>query len=764
MLRRRGTTPPSGERALLRHARRGVGSPAASARACGSPTRPSCSSGTRRRAAPRRPRPPPGPRSGRPRAPPRRPGGRAAGTTRRRPEAARAPSRARRRTLRLLFLRAAPDDASRSGGAHRSRKSHLRRAASSSVTSRSGSATASGIPGEPPPEPTSTIGPSKPRTISTARERIVDQHRLGRLLVADRRQPRRRDDRREPVTAREDDDVAVRLRPLGAVSTPSRSFSSRWTTFRSTAVIGSSSTRSPAAHLLRRTLGERLERRAPALAVAGCVDDDFLALVAVRRCEIAFSRYCIASIVCPCRPMRSARRRRCSVTVTDSSSSTTSRRPSTPSAAVMRTMSIAHVRREIALVDRRRVERVRGTLATARAPARSRHRAARARPRRRPRTARPTCRSRDGAARARGVPPTSPRRPSRPLPRRVAFAHRRPPASSSGAPCAAAAVRGRLGLRRVRARRFAPLPTPSAVARRRRARAPLDEIGAAVFGIRRRVIRPWPTVHRFVVTQYRTRPAGNRAITNTKTSGMNMKRYALRLVRGRRHVQRRRHLAHDVDDEQDVAAPVGRRVRRDRRDEVQEREAARGRMLREVPQRVVERDENRQLDEHRQARSRRVDLVLPVELHQLFVLLLLVALVLLLDLLHLRRVALQVLHRVDLLHRQRHEQHPDDHGERDDRPRPREVERAVEPVENVARDVLERVAGSPRGREDASSGSPRRAGSKPPWLHGLQRRSRQPASALPRTRPFACTASIAYCEQDGWYLHVVGKSAPNVTR
>src|SRR5581483_5003055 len=55
------------------------------------------------------------------------------------------------------------------GGAHRSRKSNLRRDASSSDTSRSGSACASGIPGEPPPEPTSTMGPSKPRTRSSAR-------------------------------------------------------------------------------------------------------------------------------------------------------------------------------------------------------------------------------------------------------------------------------------------------------------------------------------------------------------------------------------------------------------------------------------------------------------------------------------------------------------------------------------------------------------------------------------------------------------------
>ena len=83
-------------------------------------------------------------------------------------------------------------------------------------------------------------------------------------------------------------------------------------------------------------------------------------------------------------------------------------------------------------------------------------------------------------------------------------------------------------------------------------------------------------------------------------------------------------------------------------------------VLREVLQDEIERDEDRELGDHRQARGRRVDVVLPVELHHLLVLLLLVALVLLLDLLHLRRVTLHRLHRVDLPHRQRHEADPDD--------------------------------------------------------------------------------------------------------
>ena len=35
---------------------------------------------------------------------------------------------------------------------------------------------------------------------------------------------------------------------------------------------------------------------------------------------------------------------------------------------------------------------------------------------------------------------------------------------------------------------------------------------------------------------------------------------------------------------------------------------------------------------------------------------------------------------------------------------------------------------------------------------------------LPRTSPCVFSACTAYSEQDGWYLHVVGNSAPKVTR
>ena len=59
-----------------------------------------------------------------------------------------------------------------SSDVQRSRKSHLRRSASSSVTARSGRAAASGIPGVPPPEPTSTTGPGRSGDQSgSARER-----------------------------------------------------------------------------------------------------------------------------------------------------------------------------------------------------------------------------------------------------------------------------------------------------------------------------------------------------------------------------------------------------------------------------------------------------------------------------------------------------------------------------------------------------------------------------------------------------------------
>ena len=115
-----------------------------------------------RRLRPRRP-------TGRPRARRRRPPRREAGTTPPRPAAARAPSQPRPcNSLVRLGSSARPQTTRRFGSStvQRSRNSVLRRSASSSVTSRSGSDAASGIPGVPPPLPTSTIGPSKRRTSS----------------------------------------------------------------------------------------------------------------------------------------------------------------------------------------------------------------------------------------------------------------------------------------------------------------------------------------------------------------------------------------------------------------------------------------------------------------------------------------------------------------------------------------------------------------------------------------------------------------------
>ena len=43
--------------------------------------------------------------------------------------------------------------------------------------------------------------------------------------------------------------------------------------------------------------------------------------------------------------------------------------------------------------------------------------------------------------------------------------------------------------------------------------------GGATFGIRRRVIKPCPTVQRFVVIQYRTRPVGNLRMKGMKAIG-----------------------------------------------------------------------------------------------------------------------------------------------------------------------------------------------------------------------------------------------------
>jgi hypothetical protein len=113
-------------------------------------------------------------------------------------------------------------------------------------------------------------------------------------------------------------------------------------------------------------------------------------------------------------------------------------------------------------------------------------------------------------------------------------------------------------------------------------------------------------------------------------------------------------------------------------------------LLVEVVEDEEEREEDRKLEENREAGGKGIDLVLPVELHDLLVHLLLVVLVLLLDRLQLRRVHLEALHRPELLDRERQDHDPHDQREDDDRPRPREPDRRVQPLEEVGEDVLDR--------------------------------------------------------------------------
>ena len=45
----------------------------------------------------------------------------------------------------------------------------------------------------------------------------------------------------------------------------------------------------------------------------------------------------------------------------------------------------------------------------------------------------------------------------------------------------------------------------------------------------------------------------------------------------------------------------------------------------------------------------------------------------------------------------------------------------------------------------------------PPAEKGWHRTSRRPASQTPRAAPCACTAPIAYCEQEGQYRQLAGR-------
>src|SRR5437763_10416078 len=172
---------------------------------------------------------------------------------------------------------------------------------------------------------------------------------------------------------------------------------------------------------------------------------------------------------------------------------------------------------------------------------------------------------------------------------------------------------------------------------------------------------------------------------------------------------------------------------------------------------LVQRDEERQLQQQREAGRQRVDLVLLVEGHDLLLLALLVVLVALLDPLHLRRQSLQRLHRAHLLEGERQNRQPDHHCQADDRHAPAESEVVVEELEDRLVEVDQRLEELPDcERDEAHRAALTRnsrwfsTGSRPPPERGLQRRRRQAARTNPRRTPYSRTASIAYSEQLGW--------------
>jgi hypothetical protein len=106
---------------------------------------------------------------------------------------------------------------------------------------------------------------------------------------------------------------------------------------------------------------------------------------------------------------------------------------------------------------------------------------------------------------------------------------------------------------------------------------------------------------------------------------------------------------------------------------------------------VEEREEDRQLEQERPARRKRVDAVLLVEGHHLALHPLAIVLVLLLDLLHLRLELLEGPHRLDLLDGQRQDQQAGEEGEADDRHAPPEADVVVEEEDHRLRRIDQRL-------------------------------------------------------------------------
>src|SRR6185437_4952062 len=151
--------------------------------------------------------------------------------------------------------------------------------------------------------------------------------------------------------------------------------------------------------------------------------------------------------------------------------------------------------------------------------------------------------------------------------------------------------------------------------------------------------------------------------------------------------------------------------------------------------------------------AQRVDAVLLVELHRLFVEPLLIVLVLLAELRELRHVRLHLLHGVPLLDEQRHHDEPHQHHEQDDRQAPGHAARRTEQVRESRMDLHHHPCDRLEQRiEEAHRTTPwgrGGTGSYPPGLKGWQRDSRRAASQSPRTAPCAQSASRAYSLQEG---------------
>src|SRR6266566_58625 len=161
------------------------------------------------------------------------------------------------------------------------RNAHLRALASSSVTRRAGRAAASGMPGAPPPEPTSTIGPTKRRTTSralrlssTCTRRASSRSRIEVKPGVARRTSSQRSSR---SSTRRDHDEPVRLGPLagghhaGIVLQPQ---------VHDLPLNRGHRLELDALPRRDRTLGaphrERVQRLLPPLAIARRIDDDRL--------------------------------------------------------------------------------------------------------------------------------------------------------------------------------------------------------------------------------------------------------------------------------------------------------------------------------------------------------------------------------------------------------------------------------------------------------------------------------------------------------